>query len=129
MTTWTIELPDFLPLSMNKRERTHWATRKRELENLTADIGWIAKKQKIPKADARRYVHIVIHKSSRSRVTDDPGNRDSRSKACLDALVANGLLVDDSDRWLSWGGVIEGEKRAQKSTIITISDTVEAAAA
>jgi len=118
---WTITLP-MIPLSMNERERTHWATRKRELEQITNMIVVLASAQKTPRADGRRAVTVTIHKSLRSRVTDDPANRDSRAKSILDALVKTHLLIDDSDKWLDWGGVIEGERRATKETVITIED-------
>lgn len=124
MTTdgpWTIELP-YLPLSMNRRERvSHWI-RLRELKEITNEITVLARHQRIPKVTGRRRVEITIHKSLRSRVTDDPSNRDSRSKACLDAMVHAGLLKDDSDKWLEWGHVREGEREKTPRTVIVLRD-------
>lgn len=37
-------------------------------------------------------------------------------------MVANKLLVDDSDAWLEWGHVHEGEKRERVETVITIEE-------
>lgn len=122
MTEWTLTLP-MLPMSMNNRERvSHW-TRKRELDQLKTAIHYLAREQRIPEALDQRWVQIIIHKTLRSRVTDDPANRDSRAKSILDAMVHNRLLVDDSDKWLAWGGVIEGDKRTPAETTIAIRDT------
>lgn len=120
--TWTLELPGVLPDSMNVRERSsHWK-RAKELADLTVLIGATAKALRIPPAKGRRAVTVTIHKSLRSRVTDDPANRDSRAKSLLDAMVATGLLRDDSDRWLEWRHVHEGERMRMVSTVIEISD-------
>lgn len=119
--TWMLSLP-MLPASMNQRERQSFWIRKRELDEITRTIGLLAFEQKIPPALGRRSVQVTIHKSKRSRVKDDPANRDSRAKAILDAMVRTGLLVDDSDQWLDWGGVIEGEKRSDKQTVITLGE-------
>lgn len=118
-----------LPLSMNQRERTsHW-TRRRELEQITTATKYLAFEAGIPPARTRRRVTVTIHKTTRSRVTDDPSNRDSRAKSVLDAMVRTGILIDDSDKWLEWGGVIEGEKRPQVCTVVTLQDVPEAVAA
>jgi len=111
-----------LPLSMNKRERTNHWVRAKELEQITHAVSILAREQRIPEATTKRRVVVHIHKTKRSRVTDDPANRDSRAKSILDAMVATGLLVDDSDAWLDWGHVHEGEKRDQVETVITIED-------
>jgi hypothetical protein len=88
--TWTLEMTGRLPFSMNQRERTsHWV-RRRELVEITNELGWLANAERIPAATGKRWVRITLHKSLRSRVTDDPANRDSRAKSCLDALVKLG---------------------------------------
>jgi hypothetical protein len=125
---WSYTLP-MLPMSMNQRERiSHW-TRKRELAQIKTATVVLAQAAGIPAASGRRRVTVTIHKSLRSRVTDDPANRDSRAKSVLDAMVHAALLIDDSDKWLEWGGVVEGERRAQVETVVTLSDVTEAEAA
>jgi Holliday junction resolvase RusA-like endonuclease len=119
---WTLTLDGRLPASMNERERTsHWI-RRRELEEITTELGWQVRQQKIPAATGRRFVRVTLHKSLRSRRRDDPANRDSRAKSILDALVKLGVLVDDDDTHLIWVGVVEGEKRAHKQTVIEVGD-------
>lgn len=119
--TWTITLP-LLPASMNQRERSSFWVRKKELDTITVLVKTIAAQMGIPVAEGRRAVTVTIHKSKRSRVRDDPANRDSRAKSVLDAMVKTGLLVDDSDKWLAWGGVIEGPKRDSFETVIVFDD-------
>jgi len=111
-----------LPASMNQRERSsHWV-RRRELQEITNELGYLGMAAKIPAAQGKRWVRITLHKSLRSRVTDDPANRDSRAKSVLDALVKLGYLKDDDDTHLLWLGVHEGERKALKATIVEIGD-------
>lgn len=121
ITSWTLTLP-LLPDSMNVRERSSFWKRKRELGEIRDVLRALAELKQVPPARGRRRVTITIHKSIRSRVKDDPANRDSRAKSVLDAMVKEQLLVDDSDRWLDWRGVHEGEKRAEKQTVVQITD-------
>jgi hypothetical protein len=122
IVSWTLTMQGRLPASMNERERTHWASKRRELQEITNELGYLALAAKIPVATGKRFVRITLHKSLRSRVTDDPANRDSRAKSVLDALVKLGYLQDDSDRYLLWLGVHEGERRKVKATVIEIGD-------
>lgn len=111
-----------LPMSMNERERCSFWKRKKELDAITEQVAWRARKQRIPQAATRRGVRVTIHKSLRSRRTDDPANRDSRAKSVLDALVNVGVLRDDDDVWLDWHGVVEGERVKVKQTVIEVWD-------
>lgn len=116
-------MPGRLPMSMNERERaSHW-TRHRELQQITTELMWLAREQRIPPATTRRAVQVTIHKSTRSRVRDDPANRDSRAKAILDALTHLGLLINDNDTHLDWRGVTEGDKHPHKATTVTITES------
>lgn len=121
VSEWTLILP-MIPDSMNVRERTSFWGRKKELEQITTALGTLALEAGIPAASGRRSVLVTIHKGKRSRVRDDPANRDSRAKSVLDALVKLGLLVDDNDTHLEWLGVVEGAKRELKETVITLGD-------
>lgn len=123
---WTITLP-ILPMAMNERERVSFWKRKRELDEVAAQIGWSSLEQRIPAATGRRFVQITIHKSKRSRVKDDPANLPTRAKSILDALVRNQLLIDDNHAHLEWGGVTEGAKSDHKHTVITIRELQSAA--
>lgn len=124
-----------IPMSMNKRERSPWATRHREKRTLEHEIGWAMLASRVRRvapprihmtgayADEctpqRRRVAITVCKSSRGK-PDDPANRDSRAKSILDCLVNLGYLVDDSDTWLDWQGVREEIGHDTAHTIIEI---------
>lgn len=117
---WTITLPEWHPPSMNQYVRTHWAVRKRDLDNLTNEIHLISTYQRIPKATTPRAVRIVIQKTPRGK-RDDPGNLYARSKAILDALVRCELLLDDDNTSLEALEVVE--RRADtKQTLIEITE-------
>jgi hypothetical protein len=119
---YMLTLPGMLPLSMNERERAHYRTRMKELDDIELEFARQATGLRIPPADGKRAVRVTIHKSKRSRRTDDPANRDSRAKSILDALVRTGLLVDDDDRHLDWLHVHEGERLDTKVTIVELWD-------
>lgn len=109
-------------MSMNQRERcSHWK-RHRELGEITTELKYLAAAQKVPRAVSRRSVRVTIHKTTRSRVRDDPANRDSRAKSILDALTTLGLLIDDNDTHLDWQGVIEGERLPTLTTVVQITE-------
>lgn len=120
--TWTLTIHGRIPMSMNQRERCSYWKRHKELQQLTEDLKYLAAEQKIPRATTRRSVRVTIHKSMRSRVKDDPANRDSRAKSVLDALAKLGLLIDDNDTHLNWQGVTEGKREPIPATVITISE-------
>jgi hypothetical protein len=119
---WTLTLDGRLPASMNERERSSYWTRHRELQQITDELGWDARRQNIPTAAGKRWVRITLHKSTKSRKRDDPANRDSRAKSCLDALVKLGLLIDDDDSHLEWLGVHEGDRTPTKHTLIDLGE-------
>lgn len=118
--TWTLELTR-LPLSGNKRDRSHWAVKNKELRELVTEIGWLARAAKIPEATGKRYVRIELHKKRGVR-PDDEGNIDARSKGILDALTRLCLLIDDDPTHLEYLGVHEGEHRNPPGTTILIGD-------
>jgi hypothetical protein len=73
-----------------------------------------------------RRVDITIHKHTSNGQRDDESNLDTRSKSILDGMVGLGWLVDDSPKWLEWGGVVEGERSPDgPQTVITITENEE----
>lgn len=106
MTSWTLTLEGFMPLSMNEREgylmRKMVFIIKRQkqlaLEALTPEI----ERSGITPATGRRRVEFTFRKGYRTRKRDDPSNRSARTKALLDVMVQLGLLIDDDDTWLDY---------------------------
>jgi len=119
---WVLTITGRIPMSMNQRERcSHWY-RNRERAELTTLLKYLALAERVPQASGRRSVRVTIHKTMRSRVKDDPANRDSRAKSILDALTSLGLLVDDNEKWLDWRGVVEGERQKELATVVEIRE-------
>lgn len=90
---WVLRLPYRRPpLSQNDR-RGHWAARHRIVEQIRTDVGWLVKAAKIP--PLRRAV-VQLHYQPRAAGRRDPDNLTATSKPCVDALVAAGVLADDT---------------------------------
>lgn len=119
-STWSFTL-SFIPLSMNQRERSHYMTRKKELDLITQEVALAKVAKRIPDAKLPRHVMVEIVKGPRSRKRDDPGNRDARAKSIYDALVNTNLLVDDDDEWMTHDPVRES-KGDRPHTIIRIME-------
>lgn len=95
----------------------HWAQAARLKKADREKIAVVAATQGIAKADGKRKVHlrIVLGKGQRA------GDVDCYWKSTLDALVAAGLLVDDSRKWCEIAPA-EFERSAVKATVITLTD-------
>lgn len=89
-----IHIHDLLP-SQNVRERTHWATRRRQEKRWDRAIRWQTGLED-GTTSRRRKVRIISFR--RQRITDN-ANLVGGAKGLIDCLVRAGLLVDDSDRW------------------------------
>lgn len=100
---WEINLPNLVPMSMNKQLNSHFwvrANEKKIIDNI------IEKKfAHIPKATGKRAVQICVVK--KTGALDDEPNLDSRSKHIIDSLVTNELLLDDSPKYLEWHHVFQ----------------------
>lgn len=89
---YVIEIPDWRPTLLNDFMRIHYLRRSRIQQKDTDMIGVYAIIAAVPPATGKRRVTIeIIHKKGEKRC--DP---DAPLKVTLDALVALGLLIDDS---------------------------------
>lgn len=94
-----IEVPGWRPATVNeltKRSR-HWGAAARLKRRDRRVVAWHAALAGTPRATARRRVSLSIRQP---RGRPDP---DGLWKSVLDALVAAGLLVDDSARYCEMG--------------------------
>jgi crossover junction endodeoxyribonuclease RusA len=87
-----------LPLSytrppLTQNQRLHWTHRARVSRQIHDEIGWQARAQHLPKLDRPT---VTLHYLPKDRRRRDVDNLVPTSKACLDGLVAAGLLTDDS---------------------------------
>ena len=83
--------------SQNVRERSHWATRRRQEKRWDRAIRW---QTGIEDGTTSRRRRVRIISFRRQRITDS-ANLVGGAKGLVDCLVRAGLLVDDSDRWAS----------------------------
>lgn len=117
---WSFVIPRWLPVSLNKLLRLHWAARSRYQREAAEIIGLYGRVlDKVPEATQKRRVSL--------RLILPPGrpflDTDNVWKQTLDALVKARLLVDDSPEWFVMG--VCTEERGTKSsfgTIVTLED-------
>ena len=92
LRTFTIALPAGLKLlSLNGRE--HWAEKGRRHKALKNAAWAMAKQAKIPRLE--RVSVVVEYQPPPVRRRRDADNPSPSAKACLDGIVAAGVLVDD----------------------------------
>lgn len=90
---WRLDLPyPRPPLSQNDR-RGHWAGRHRLVEQIRTDVGWLVRRAKIPPL---LRITVQLHYQPRAAGRRDPDNLTATSKPCVDALVAAGVVADDT---------------------------------
>lgn len=113
-----IEIPD-IPTSLNKLLRMHWAARRRIQNrfNLAVMVGTRGVPYDFQGLTSPRKVSLKItfHVAGRGRLPDP----DNLIKLLFDSLKNNGVIYDDSDKWLNWGKpkVIRGK---ENKTVIEI---------
>lgn len=99
-SVWHLEVPfadDGLP-PLNANQRLHWAKRNRLTQEIKDAIGWRVKAQKIPRLD-RIAVQLLYQPQDRRR--RDPSNLMPTQKACVDGLVAAGVVLDDNPQYVT----------------------------
>jgi hypothetical protein len=105
------------PCRLNQLVGCHWGTRSKRKRLDREVIALEALVQKIPKALGKRRISLVLTLAPRQRA----GDPDSAWKSLLDALVAAGLLVNDSHLWCELGEVRFERGKAQR-TVIVLTD-------
>ena len=114
--TYRITIPDFRFTPLNQLG-WHWGKRSR-LKKQDRDFVWAySLLLGIPQATTKRRVSLEITITGRQQETDP----DALWKSCLDALVKNSRLMDDSAKWCELGTVTytRGEKT---ETVIVLED-------
>lgn len=76
-----------------------------------------ANQQKTSKAGQPRHVDVELHKKHWKE--QDPDNLHHNMKSILDALVREGLLVDDSRQWVTYE-IAEVTRSDRNATIIRV---------
>lgn len=114
-----------LPASRNRRDRMHWAQRKRELDDWQMMIPNCPEAQRQKLGGPPRNVEIVFRKSR--GVRSDSDNLYGRCKVPLDALVRRGWLYDDAPAYCQLS-VREEIGDGSAATHIAVSETEAEAA-
>lgn len=114
-----IEIPRWHPARLNQLLNSHWGLRSKLKKQDRAIVAGHAGgfRSMATKATGRRRVSLVITLAPRQR----GGDPDAYWKSLLDALVKNGLLIDDSRTWCELGPV-EYRRGAEMATTIILED-------
>lgn len=96
MSTWVLEISNWHPARLNQWDGRHWSVRNKLKKQSKKIIFGAMLEQQIPKATGKRQVQLFIGLGYRQR----GGDPDSYFKDAIDALVHNGLLVNDSKEWV-----------------------------
>ncbi len=111
-----LEIPQWVPHRLNQL-LGHWAQAARRKKQDREFIGIYAHLQRIPKAEGKRRVSLVITLGPKMRSPD----KDCWWKSVADALSACGLVKDDSPKWIEFGAVVY-ERGPQRATRIELED-------
>ena len=90
-----VQIPE-IPPSLNVWSRWHWAKRKRYLDQLTKDIGQLARAMKLPRFERATVQVVYCFRDKRLRDKDNYSG-----KFMLDALRHAGVLAEDNSEVLS----------------------------
>lgn len=113
---------NYLPPSPNRMRGKHWGA----VASIRKDAAWATwyawNKAHRPSAEGRSAVlDATVHAHG---VAGDPDNAWARLKPCLDELVRQGALVDDSPKWLTLGSITH-QKAPPRRGHITIRITYQ----
>jgi hypothetical protein len=118
MATHTIEIPNWLPVTLNNFMRVNPMRRRGVVKSAAEFVAGYAKLAGVPVAQGRRRVTLAFRApEGKGAKVGDP---DSRQKVALDALVLAGMIVDDSDRWCDLMPRVR--ERGAVRTLITLED-------
>ena len=111
-----IGIPQWRPYTDNELLNCHWRVKHKRKAADKERVGIYAHVQHIPKAVGKRRVSLEIVLTGRQKQVDPW----AYNKSLMDALVQNGLLVDDSSEWVEFGGITysRGKKGSEMTTIV-----------
>lgn len=116
--TWTFTIPNYRPPKSNDLFRAKFRKRMHLERECKQFVAWYGRD--IPKATGKRRVAMHVALAMRQRL---PDSDESCLKAVLDALTAQGLLIDDKRRWCECvPTVFELTRKRQPETVLTLED-------
>lgn len=115
-----IYIPNWTPTPLNKLINVHWALAYKLKQSDMQMIGVYAHRAKIPKAEGKRSLELIITLGKGQRACDN----DAYFKSLLDALVTLKLLKDDNRQWLELKPV-KFDRAQEKAAMIILGDMYE----
>lgn len=94
--TWTLHLPQTVPLSLN--QRLHWALKARETSGLRNAAATLCRAKPVPPLEFCTFQLTYQPGTNRRRDVD---SLVPTSKACLDGLRDAGVVLDDSPDYVN----------------------------
>lgn len=116
-TTWTVEIPNFIPASLNVLMRLHWSRRIARTAREADLVAGYCFKVGVPMATCKRRVTQRLTLAGRDKIRDD----DNAWKGLLDALAAACMLVDDGPAWVERAALIQ-ERGPRRMTTLILED-------
>ncbi len=115
--THTLEIPDFLPTSLNVLLALHWSRRNRRKQGDADVIGHYFRESGIPPAIGKRRVSVKLVLAGRAKA----GDHDNRLKSLLDGLRDCRAIVDDKPTLCEVGG-FTAERGPRRMTLVELED-------
>jgi hypothetical protein len=116
----TLRIENWHPVTLNQLVAWPWPMVRRRKKNDREIVGGEALARRVPRATGKRRVGLHLILGPRQRGCDV----DAYHKSLLDALVAAGLLIDDSPRWCELAPVTY-ERATRRAAVITLEDIPE----
>lgn len=126
--TQTVTLPwDTPPLTKNNVRRMHWQQEARARRPVVEAARWAVRAARLTPVDA---ANVVLHWRVPTRRRRDGDGADPTKAACIDALVLEGVLPDDSWAHIPHSGITvhppaAGEPGALWLEVTEVSDGVD----
>lgn len=95
LRTWTLPLPQTVPLSINRQK--HWAVTGREVKQVRTDARTLCKAHRIP---ALTYAQVQLHFQPGTNRKRDVDSLVKHSKATLDGIRDAGVIPDDTPEYV-----------------------------
>lgn len=112
---------------VNANDRGHWSVNYRRMKAWKERAAWAAKAARLPRIETPVRVVATVHRDH-NRGRWDAHNLAPTGKAAIDGLVMAGVLVDDSNKFVTGPDMRAGEHWADAALVLTIHIEQEATA-
>ena len=104
---------------LNSNQRLHWAEKARRVKAWRErTIVAVFAGDTLPRFDVPVHITCTVHKTRGGRW--DAGNLADTAKPIVDGLVSAGVLVDDSNEWVTGPDMRAGEKRDAACVVVRV---------